>query len=81
MCEIEFSLTPDRDFHCFYPCEIIRILHGCKGGIEKSVLRITDWHHEACEVMKNGDPQGDIFYPILTQIMDSFSCSPLNTSF
>ena len=25
----------------------------------------------------NGDPEGRIFYPTLTQIMDSFSCSPL----
>ena len=27
--------------------------------------------------MTNGDREGQIFYPILTQIMDSFSCSPL----
>ena len=26
----------------------IKILHECEGGIEKSVPRITDWHHEAC---------------------------------
>ena len=35
---------------------IIRICHECESGIEKSVLRITDWHHEACRVMTNGDP-------------------------
>ena len=29
--------------------------------------------------MPNGVPRDGFFYPILTQIMDSFSCSPLNT--
>ena len=28
--------------------------------IEKSVPRITLWHHRACRVMTNGDPQGQI---------------------
>ena len=28
--------------------EFIRIYHKCKDDIEKSVLKITDWHHEAC---------------------------------
>ena len=41
--------------------EIIRIHHECEGGIEKSVPRITIWHHEACRVMTNGDPEGRIF--------------------
>ena len=27
-------------------CENIRSHHECEGGIEKSILRITDWHHE-----------------------------------
>ena len=55
----------------------------CEGGIEKSVPGITDWHHEACLVIANDDrARGtDFFYPILTRIMYSFSCSPLNTSF
>ena len=35
--------------------------HECEGGIEKSVLRITDWHIEACGVMTNGDRKGHIF--------------------
>ena len=39
----------------------IRILHECEGGIEKSVTRITDWHHEACRVMTKGDHEGRIF--------------------
>ena len=33
----------------------------CEGGIEKSVPRITDWNHEACRVMTNGDHEGRIF--------------------
>ena len=39
----------------------IRIYHECDGRIEKSVLRIAIWHHEACRVMTNGDHQGLIF--------------------
>ena len=56
---------------------IIKIYHGCDGRIKKSVPRIAVWHHEACQVMTNGDSEGRIFFHILTQIMDSFSCSPL----
>ena len=43
----------------------IRIHHECEGRIEKSVPRIAVWHHEACRVMPNGDPEGRIFlsYP------------------
>ena len=43
----------------------IRIYHGCEGKIEKAVPRIAVWHHEACRVMTNGDPEGRIFlsYP------------------
>ena len=40
---------------------IIRIYHYCEGGIEKPVLRITDWHHEACRVMTNSDLKGQVF--------------------
>ena len=32
-------------------------------------------------MMTNGDREGQIFLSHLTQIMDSFSCSPLKTSF
>ena len=55
----------------------IRINHECVGRIEKSVPRIAIWHHEACRVMTNNDPEGQIFNPTLTQLMDSFSCTPL----
>ena len=41
--------------------QIIKIHHECEGGIEKSVPRITVWHHEACRVMTNGDHEGRIF--------------------
>ena len=44
----------------------IRTYHECEGGIEKSVSMIT---------------RDGFFYPILTQIMYSFSCSPLKTVF
>ena len=40
---------------------MIIIYYECEGGIEKSVARITVWHHEACRVMTNGDPEGRIF--------------------
>ena len=30
-------------------------------GIEKSVPRVSVWHHEANLVMTNGDPEGQIF--------------------
>ena len=39
----------------------IRIYRECGGGIEKSVPRITDWHHEACRVMTISDCEGRIF--------------------
>ena len=42
-------------------CSIIRINLECEGGIEKSVLRITNWHHEACKLMTNDDHEGLIF--------------------
>ena len=39
----------------------IRIHHECEGGTEKSVWRITDWHHKACRVVTKGDHEGGIF--------------------
>ena len=43
----------------------IRIYNDCEGRIKKSVPRIIVWHHEACRVMTNGDPEVRIFlsYP------------------
>ena len=57
--------------------EFIRIYHKSEERIEITAPRIAIWHHEACRVMTNGDPEGRIFYPTLTRIMDSFSCLPL----
>ena len=42
-------------------CENKRIHDECEGGIEISIPWITDWHHEACGVMTNGDHKGRIF--------------------
>ena len=39
----------------------IRIYHECEVGIEQFILRITDWHHEAYQVMTNRDCEGRIF--------------------
>ena len=52
------------------PGKSIRICHECE--IEKSVPRITDWHHEACRVMTNGDPEGQIFLTHWIRISDIF---------
>ena len=58
---------------------VIRIYHECEGGIENpSQLGITLWHHECWQKVISRDM---FFYPNLTPIMDSFSCSPLNTAF
>ena len=37
--------------------DIISIFHGCMVWIEKSVTRVTDRHHEACQVMPDSDPE------------------------
>ena len=37
--------------------EIISIFHGCMVWIEKSVMRVTDPHHEACRVMPSDAEQ------------------------
>ena len=42
------------------PVKNIRICHECEGGIEKSVPRVTNWHHQACRVMTNRDHEGRI---------------------
>ena len=35
----------------------ISIFHECMVWIEKSVMRVTVRHHEACRVMPNSDPE------------------------
>ena len=61
--------------------ENIRIYYEVEVGIGESIPRITVWHHKACRVMTNRDPEGRIFlsHPD-TQIMDSFSCLPLSAA-
>ena len=59
----------------------IRIYPEWEGGIEKSVARITVWNQEACRVMTAMNMKDRFFYSILTQITDSFSCSPLTFLF
>ena len=44
-----------------YSRDTIRIYHECEDDIEKSVLRITVCHQEACRVLTNGDHEGQIF--------------------
>ena len=44
-----------------YIFKSIRIHLEYEGRIEKFVLGITVWHHEACLVMANGDPEVRIF--------------------
>ena len=43
----------------------IRINHESEDRIEKSIPRTAVWHQEACQVMTNTDPEGQIclFYP------------------
>ena len=37
------------------------LYHECDGEIEKSVPKITVWHHKACRVTTNGDLEGQFF--------------------
>ena len=50
----------------------IRIYHKCEGKIEKSVLRIAIWHHEACQVMTKVDPERLFFLSYPHTNNDSF---------
>ena len=58
---VPFVTTLDKTSYTDLPTWTIRIYHECEGRIEKSVPRITVWHHETCRVMTNGDPEGRIF--------------------
>ena len=52
----------------------------CESGIEKSVQRITDWHHEAFRVMTNTERKGQIAlsHPYTR---NGFFPTPLNLNF
>ena len=61
--EVKGKLTRPLSLH-HYPSNNIIYLE-CEGRLEKSVPRIAVWHHEACRVMTNGDPEEQFFlsYP------------------
>ena len=44
-------------FNEVYMQEEYRYLSWVYGGDRKSVTRVTDGHHEACQVMPNSDPE------------------------
>ena len=48
-----------------------RIHHSCKVWVDKSVPRVTVWHHEASLVMPKCDPRDSFVYPYLTLMLDS----------
>ena len=82
-------------FLCFFPIlnEVFsreqrkKKHYSCEDGIEKSVTRITEWHHKAknpslaitvfhhsaSPVMPIGDARDGFFYPTLTLMMDSYN--------
>ena len=57
MGEIRF-VGPGKSRGYPYPvCKKISIFHGYMVWIEKICYEVTDWHHEACRVMSNSDPE------------------------
>ena len=74
--KILYHMTSRPVVDLITPCNNIRIDHECEGRIEKSVPRIAVWHHEACRLMTNGDPEGRtiLSYP---HTNNDFFCSPL----
>ena len=53
----------------------------CEGRIEKSIPMITDWYHEACRVMTNGDIERQNFLSYPHTNNRFFSCQLLNNFF
>ena len=70
------SMPKVNSFYGFPVVHIIKILHEGQVWIDKSVPRVTFWHHEARRVMPNCDPRDRFVYPYLTRMIDSFSCTP-----
>ena len=54
----------------------IRIYHEC--GLEKSIPRITDWHHEACRVMTNCDRENVFFLLTINNPFMYFNIAPIS---
>ena len=53
----------------------ISIFHECEGGIEKSVPRFTDWHHEACrgtEFLSNPHTNNGLLFLLTTKCLILF---------
>ena len=63
--EIEFSPMGKNSENLDLVSKNIRVHRECEGRIEKSVPRITLWHHKACRVMTSGDQEGGIFLSYL----------------
>ena len=59
----ENILFVNSDFSVSYNSKKVSTMHECSGGIEKSVARITIWHHEVCREITNRDLKGRIFLP------------------
>ena len=57
MGEIRFVGTRETRGYPYLVGKNISIFHGCMVWIEKSVMRVTDRHHEACRVMPKSDPE------------------------
>ena len=53
-------------------CKIIRIFHGCKVRIEKSVRGSLFGNTRLCRVIPNSDPRDGFFSPHQTTMIDSF---------
>ena len=58
---LSVCLHSSVSYSCCMMYEFNRIYHECKDGIEKSIPRITNWHHKACHVMITSDRQGRLF--------------------
>ena len=54
-----------------------RIFHECEVLIEKSVSRVTVWHHEALPSDAKLYPRDRFLDQYLTLMIDSFSCTPM----
>ena len=54
--------------------QYIRILHECQVWTDKSVPRVTVWHHKAHRVMPNCDQRDRFVYPYLTRMINFLAC-------
>ena len=59
--QADFSSPPDQLSCKVWETFVNSVYGGGWGCLEKYVLRIIVWHHEACRMMTNGDLEGQIF--------------------